>query len=110
VRPGKTNRKILLQKAHRLENNGLPSNRQSHRLENNGLASDRTEGHGLPSARQSHSQSQVILEAVLALTMLVLFLLGAMAILKSAQQLSAVPPASTVSGGGGGGGDLPQTT
>jgi len=31
-------------------------------------------------------KAQVILEAVLALTMLVLFLLGAMAILKSANQ------------------------
>ena len=31
-------------------------------------------------------KAQVILEAVLALTMLVLFLLGAMAILKSASQ------------------------
>ena len=32
------------------------------------------------------SKAQVILETVLALTMLVLFLLGAMAILKSANQ------------------------
>jgi glutamate synthase domain-containing protein 2/glutamate synthase domain-containing protein 1/glutamate synthase domain-containing protein 3 len=42
----------------RLENNGLPSDRQSHKLENNGLPSNRQshklENNGLPSNRQSH--------------------------------------------------------
>jgi hypothetical protein len=42
---------------------------------------------GIKDSRVSFSQkAQVIIEAVLALTMLALFILGAMAILKSANQ------------------------
>jgi len=42
---------------------------------------------GNSNRKKSLKKAQVILETVLALTMLVLFLLGAMAVLKSASQL-----------------------
>jgi hypothetical protein len=42
---------------------------------------------GNSNRKKSLQKAQVILETVLALTMLVLFLLGAMAVLKSASQL-----------------------
>lgn len=44
---------------------------------------------GIGNRKVFLQKAQVILETVLALTMLILFLLGAMAILKNANQLGA---------------------